>query len=45
MKTFSHYPDASCQVVFSPAEWKLFRRKFQPKKRSKKPPTLHQALI
>ncbi|NEQ88977.1 MAG: IS4 family transposase, partial [Moorea sp. SIO2I5] len=38
-------PNASCQVVFSPAEWKLLRRKFQPKNRSKKPPTLHQALI
>ncbi|WP_143727629.1 IS4 family transposase [Moorena bouillonii] len=38
-------PNASCQVVFSPAEWKLLRRKFQPKNRSKKPPTLHQALM
>ncbi len=38
-------PDASCQVVFSPQEWKLLRRKFQPKNRSKKSPTLHQALI
>ncbi|NET59498.1 MAG: IS4 family transposase [Symploca sp. SIO2E6] len=38
-------PDASCQVVFSPQEWKLLRRKFQPKNRSKKPPTLGQALI
>ncbi|EGJ33876.1 MULTISPECIES: hypothetical protein [Moorena] len=33
-------PDASCQVVFSPPEWKLKRLQFQPKNPSKKPPTL-----
>nr|WP_081431420.1 IS4 family transposase [Moorena bouillonii] len=38
-------PDASCQVVFSPQEWKLKRLQFQPKNRSKKPPTLRQALM
>ena len=37
--------DACCEVVFSPREWKLLRRKFQPKNRSRKPPTLHQTLI
>jgi Transposase Tn5 dimerisation domain len=38
------FPDASCQAVLQPVEWKLLRRKFEPKNRSKKPPTLRQAL-
>ena len=36
-------PDVSCEVIFTPKEWKLLRRRFVPKSRSKKPPTLHQA--
>jgi hypothetical protein len=37
-------PNESCQVVLQPVEWKLLRRKFEPKNRSKKPPTLRQAI-
>jgi hypothetical protein len=37
-------PEDSCEVVLEPAEWRLLRRKFQPKNRSKKPPTLRQAV-
>jgi hypothetical protein len=37
-------PDDSCATVLQPVEWKLLRRKFQPKNRSKKPPTLRQAI-
>lgn len=36
-------PDASCEIIFKPEEWRLLRRKFVPKSRTKKPPTLHQA--
>lgn len=36
-------PDISCEVIFTPQEWKLLRRRFVPKSRSKKPPTLYQA--
>lgn len=36
-------PDISCEVIFTPQEWKLLRRRFVPMSRSKKPPTLHQA--
>ena len=36
-------PDDSCETVLQAAEWKLLRRKFEPKNRSKKPPTLRQA--
>ena len=38
-------PTASCEQVLHPKEWKLLRRKFSPKSRSKKPPTLKQAMI
>ncbi len=38
------WPDDSCATVLQPAEWKLLRRKFEPKNRSKKPPTLRQAV-
>lgn len=38
-------PELSCEVILQPAEWKLLRRKFEPKSRSKKPPTLRQAMI
>jgi hypothetical protein len=37
-------PDDSCQTVLAPHEWKLLRRRFEPKSRSRKPPTLRQAL-
>jgi hypothetical protein len=37
-------PDDSCESVLQPVEWKLLRRKFEPKNRSKKPPTLRQTL-
>ena len=37
-------PEDSCEVILEPMEWKLLRRKFQPKNRSKKPPTLSQAI-
>jgi hypothetical protein len=38
-------PDESCEPVVSKMEWKLLRRKFEPMNRSKKPPTLHQAIV
>lgn len=37
-------PEASCELVLEPAAWRLLRRKFQPKSRSRKPPTLRQAM-
>lgn len=37
-------PDDSCETVLQGAEWKLLRRKFEPKNRSKKPPTIRQAV-
>ena len=37
-------PDEPCTAILEPAEWKLFRRKFEPKNRSKKPPTIRQAV-
>jgi Transposase Tn5 dimerisation domain/Transposase DNA-binding len=37
-------PDVSCEPLVLPAEWRILRRKFEPKNRSKKPPTLHQAV-
>lgn len=38
-------PDESCECLLTTAEWKLLRRKFEPKSRAKKPPTLRQAMI
>ena len=38
-------PETSCERVLQPKEWKLLRRKFAPKNRSKKPPSLKQAMI
>ena len=38
-------PDVSCEGILEPAEWKLLRRKFVPKSRSRKPPTLQQAVV
>lgn len=37
-------PDDSCATVLQPADWKLLRRKFEPKNRSKKPPTIRHAV-
>ena len=37
-------PDESCETVLHSTEWKLLRRKFEPKNRSRKPPTLRQAV-
>jgi hypothetical protein len=37
-------PEDACVTVLQPAEWKLLRRKFEPKNRSPKPPTLKQAV-
>lgn len=38
-------PDAPCSIVFSASEWRVLRRKFEPKNRSPKTPTLRQSLI
>lgn len=38
-------PEASCELVLEVREWRLLRRKFEPKNRSKRPPTLHQAMV
>lgn len=38
-------PEASCEVILQPAEWQLLRRKFVPKSRSQKPPSLQQAML
>lgn len=38
-------PQRSCEEVFEEWEWRLLRRKYTPKSRSKKPPTLHQAVV
>jgi hypothetical protein len=37
-------PEQSCQDMLERAEWRLLRRKFEPKNRSQKPPTLGQAI-
>jgi Transposase Tn5 dimerisation domain len=37
-------PEASCESILETAEWQLLRRKFEPRNRSKKPPTLRQAV-
>jgi len=37
-------PEESCCQVLQPAEWKILRRKFEPKNRSRKPPSLGQAV-
>ncbi|MEB3213777.1 MAG: IS4 family transposase [Leptolyngbyaceae bacterium] len=38
------HPEAPCDAVLEPHEWRLLRRKFEPKNRSKTPPTLRQAI-
>ncbi len=37
-------PEDSCDRVLQPVEWKLLRRRFEPKSRSKQPLTLRQAV-
>jgi hypothetical protein len=37
-------PDTPCTEVLEPIEWRVLRRKFEPKNRSKKPPTIRQAV-
>lgn len=37
-------PDESCETVLQSHEWRLLRRRFKPKNRSKKPPTLRQVV-
>ena len=37
-------PDDSCETVLQRAEWKLLRRKFEPKNRSQRPPSIRQAV-
>ena len=38
-------PDASCEAILHPHEWRLLRRRFNPKSRSRKPPTIRQAIV
>ena len=38
-------PNVACDDVLEAVEWRLLRRKFMPKSRSRKPPTLRQAII
>jgi hypothetical protein len=45
METARQQPDQSCETILTPPEWRLLRRKFQPKSRTQKPPTLAQATI
>lgn len=37
-------PEDSCEAVLQPTEWKLLRRKFEPKNRSQRPPSIRQAV-
>ncbi len=37
-------PNEACTTILQPTEWKILRRKFEPKNRSKKTPTIHQAV-
>lgn len=37
-------PQVSCETVLEPKEWRVLRRKFEPKNRSKPPLTLQQAV-
>jgi hypothetical protein len=37
-------PDDSCETVLQRAEWKLLRRKFEPKNRAQRPPSIRQAV-
>ncbi|MEO0987900.1 MAG: IS4 family transposase, partial [Cyanobacteria bacterium J06639_14] len=38
------HPEGSCEAVLKPQEWRLLRRRFEPKNRSSKPPTLRQVV-
>lgn len=37
-------PDAPCTSILEPQEWRLLRRRFEPMNRSKRPPTMRQAI-
>ncbi|MFM7559537.1 IS4 family transposase [Cylindrospermopsis raciborskii] len=37
-------PEQSCEQILEPAEWRVLRRKFEPKNRSKRPPSFAQAI-
>lgn len=37
-------PDEPCDSVLNPSEWRLLQRKFTPKSRARKPPSLRQAV-
>jgi Transposase Tn5 dimerisation domain/Transposase DNA-binding len=45
MEMARQQPEESCETILTLSEWRLLRRKFQPKSRSPKPPTLAQAII
>jgi hypothetical protein len=45
MELARQQPDETCQTILTNPEWRLLRRKFQPKSRSQKPPTFAQAII
>jgi Transposase Tn5 dimerisation domain/Transposase DNA-binding len=45
METARQQPDQTCETILTTPEWRLLRRKFQPKSRSPKPPTFAQAII
>jgi Transposase Tn5 dimerisation domain len=45
MELARQQPDQSCETILSDPEWRLLRRKFQPKSRTAKPPSFAQAII
>jgi hypothetical protein len=45
METARQQPDQTCETILTDPEWRLLRRKFQPKSRAQKPPTFAQAII
>jgi hypothetical protein len=45
METARQQPNETCETILTDLEWRLLRRKFQPKSRSQKPPTFAQAII
>lgn len=45
METARQQPNETCETILTSPEWRVLRRKFQPKSRSQKPPTFAQAII
>lgn len=45
METARQQPEQPCTTILNSPEWRLLQRKFQPKSRSRKPPTLAQVMI